>query len=89
MKLLVIAGFQPVTKSNTTVTSSSSIASSSSSSSSSSSKHNNNSYDKATLELVHYNPAILTLITQKVDTIVNERKFSKMKNIQSTTPGLF
>ena len=85
MKLLVIAGFQPVTKSNTTVTSSSSIASSSSSSS----KHNNNSYDKATLELVHYNPAILTLITQKVDTIVNERKFSKMKNIQSTTPGLF
>jgi hypothetical protein len=88
MKLLVIAGFQPVTKSNTTVTSSSSIASASLSSSSSS-KHNNNSYDNATLELVHYNPAILTLITQKVDTIVNERKFSKMKNIQSKTPGLF
>lgn len=86
MKLLVIAGFQPVTKSNTTVTSSSSIASASSSSSS---KHDNNSYDKATLELVHYNPAILTLITQKVDAIVNERKFSKMKNIQSKTPGLF
>ena len=83
MKLLVIAGFQPVTKSNTTVTSSSSIASASASS-----KHDNNSYDKATLELVHYNPAILTLITQKVDTIVNERKFSKMKNIQSKTPGL-
>jgi len=82
MKLLVIAGFQPLTKSNTTVTSSSSIASASS-------KHDNNSYDKATLELVHYNPAILTLITQKVDTIVNERKFSKMKNIQSKTPGLF
>jgi len=87
MKLLVIAGFQPVTKSNTTVTSSSSIASASLSSSSS--KHDNNSYDNATLELVHYNPAILTLITQKVDTIVNERKFSKMKNIQSKTPGLF
>ena len=82
MKLLVIAGFQPLTKSNTTVTSSSSIASASS-------KHDNNSHDKATLELVHYNPAILTLITQKVDTIVNERKFSKMKNIQSKTPGLF
>ena len=96
MKLLTIAGFQSKKKSNATatpssspITTSSTDSTLSSSSIASSSSSHNNSDDTAILELVHYNPAILTLITQRVDASVSERKFSKMKNIQSTTPGLF
>ena len=93
VKLLTIAGFQPIAEKRISNNSSSGGESATADNSSTSSVSVSSASVDSSLELVHSNPAILTLITQKIDAIVSDRKFAKMKssqsiNIGTTTPGV-